>query len=157
MASRRDGREKIVYTKGVISNSISMKKGYCGNIEKLTIGNEHFRHVLYTAEHSQLVLMSLMPREEIGLETHEDTDQFFRFEAGQGRVIVNESEYRVGDGDSVIVPAGAKHNVINTSDTDMLKLYTLYAPAHHKDGVVRATRAEALADEPEFDGVTTEE
>lgn len=133
-----------------------MKKGYKGNIEKLTLENENFREVLYTAEHLQLVLMTLKPGEEIGLEVHEDTDQFFRFERGEGEVIVNETEYAVGDGDSVIVPAGAQHNVINTSETDALRLYTIYAPAHHQDGVVRATKAEAIADEPEFDGATTE-
>ncbi|MFZ1719919.1 MAG: cupin domain-containing protein [Candidatus Moraniibacteriota bacterium] len=133
-----------------------MKKGYKGNIEKLTLENENFREVLYTAQHLQLVLMTLKPGEEIGLEVHEGGDQFFRFERGEGKVVVNETEYAVGDGDSVIVPAGAKHNVINTSETDALRLYTIYAPAHHQDGVVRATKAEAIADEPEFDGVTTE-
>ena len=133
-----------------------MKKGYKGNVEQLTLENENFREVLYTAQHLQLVLMTLKPGEEIGLEVHEGGDQFFRFERGEGKVIVNETEYAVGDGDSVIVPAGAQHNVINTSETDALRLYTIYAPSHHQDGVVRATRAEAIADEPEFDGVTTE-
>jgi mannose-6-phosphate isomerase-like protein (cupin superfamily) len=133
-----------------------MKKGYYGDIEKLALENENFRQVLYTAEHCQLVLMSLLPGEEIGLETHTDGDQFFRFERGEGKVVINETEYAVSDGDSVIVPSGAQHNVMNTSATDTLKLYTIYAPAHHKDGVVRKTRAEAIADGPEFDGVTTE-
>ncbi|MFZ2187145.1 MAG: cupin domain-containing protein [Candidatus Moraniibacteriota bacterium] len=133
-----------------------MKKGYCGNIEKLTIENKNFRQVLYTAEHCQLVLMSLLPGEEIGLETHAGNDQFLRFEQGEGKVVINESEYTVGDGDSVIVPSGARHNVINTSATAELKLYTIYAPAHHQDGMVRASRAEAVADDPEFDGQTTE-
>lgn len=133
-----------------------MKKGYKGNIEALTLANENFREVLYTALNCQLVLMALRPKEEIGLETHEEGDQFFRFEAGQGKVIIDEAEYAVGDGDSVIVPAGARHNVINTSATEPLKLYTIYAPPHHKDGTVRATREEAIADEPEFDGMTTE-
>lgn len=133
-----------------------MKKGYKGNVEKLTLENENFRKVLYTAEHLQLVLMTLKPGEEIGLEVHKGGDQFFRFERGEGKVIVNEMEYHVEDGDSVIVPAGSKHNVINTSETDALRLYTIYAPSHHEDGVVRATRAEAMADEPEFEGVTTE-
>jgi mannose-6-phosphate isomerase-like protein (cupin superfamily) len=133
-----------------------MKKGYMGPIEKLTQENGSFRKVLYTGEHSQLVLMSLAPSEDIGSEVHMENDQFFRFEKGTGKVVINETEYAVGDGDAVVVPAGAEHNVINTSDTDPLKLYTLYAPAHHQDGVERATKAEAEADGPEFDGKTTE-
>lgn len=133
-----------------------MKKGYKNNIEKLTLENDNFRRVLYTAGHCQLVLMSLRPKEEIGMEVHPDNDQFFRFEKGVGKVVINETEYSVGDGDAVIVPAGAKHNVVNTSTAEALKLYTIYAPAHHKDGVLRATKMEAEADGPEFDGVTTE-
>jgi len=133
-----------------------MKKGYFGEIEKLTLENESFRKVLYTASHCQLVLMSLNPGEEIGSEVHTDGDQFFRFEKGTGKVIIDETEYSVKDGDSVIVPAGSQHNVINTSSTDKLKLYTLYAPPHHKDGVERATKEEAEKDAPEFDGNTTE-
>lgn len=133
-----------------------MKKGYKDNIEKLTTDNTDFRHVLYTGEHCQLVLMALQPGEEIGAEVHADNDQFFRFESGTGKVIINDTEYTVADGDAVIVPAGAHHNVINTSTTDVLKLYTIYSPAHHKDGVMRATKAMAEADGPEFDGVTTE-
>jgi mannose-6-phosphate isomerase-like protein (cupin superfamily) len=133
-----------------------MKKGYQDNIEKLTSANESFRKVLYTAQHCQLVLMSLNPSEDIGLEVHDDGDQFFRFEKGEGRVIIDESLYTVGDGDVVIVPAGAQHNVINTSETEKLKLYTIYAPAHHQDGIERLTKEEAEADSPEFDGKTTE-
>lgn len=133
-----------------------MKKGYKDNIEKLTLENESFRQVLYTAQHCQLVAMSLKPGEEIGSEVHEDGDQFFRFENGEGKVVVNETEYAVSDGDAVIVPAGAQHNVINISAEKALKLYTIYAPPHHQDGVVRATRGEAIADGPEFDGKTTE-
>lgn len=133
-----------------------MKKGYKDNIEKLTVENTDFRHVLYTGEVTQLVLMSLKPGEEIGSEVHEDNDQFFRFEAGEGKVVIDLNEYEVKDGDAVIVPRGAEHNVINTSETEDLKLYTLYSPPHHADGVVRATREEALANEAEFDGVTTE-
>ena len=132
-----------------------MKKGYFGNIEDLTNENTNFRKVLYTGAHVQLVLMTLEPAEEIGMEVHEENDQFFRFEAGLGTVIVGETEYKVGDGDAVIVPAGTQHNVINTG-TQPLKLYTLYAPAHHKDGIVRATKQEATDNEAEFDGVTTE-
>ena len=132
------------------------KKGYHGSIEQLTLENDNFRKVLYTAKHCQLVLMSLKPNEEIGSEVHSDNDQFFRFEAGAGKVVINDTEYAVRDGEAIIVPAGARHNVINTSSTEVLKLYTIYAPAHHRDGGVRASRALALADGPEFDGVTTE-
>ena len=133
-----------------------MKKGFKDNIEKITLNNTNFRRVLYTAEYSQLVLMALLPNEEIGLETHPDNDQFFRFEEGRGRVIINDTVYNVGDGDAVIVPRGAQHNVINTSSTDSLKFYTIYSPAHHKDGIVRATKLEAEQNEAEFDAVTTE-
>ena len=131
-------------------------KGYKDNIEKLTIENNNFRKVLYTSSHSQLVLMSLAPREDIGLEVHEDNDQFFRFESGEGKVFIDGNEYDVKDGDAVVVPAGAEHNVINVSETNPLKLYTIYSPAHHKDGIVRATKADAMRDEEEFDGITTE-
>jgi mannose-6-phosphate isomerase-like protein (cupin superfamily) len=131
-------------------------KGYKENIEKLTRENENFRKVLYTGKHSQLVLMSLAPNEEIGMEVHNENDQFFRFESGEGKVIIDGNEYVVGDGDAVVVPTGAEHNVINTSSSVPLKLYTIYSPAHHQDGVVRATKAEAIADGPEFDGKTTE-
>lgn len=134
-----------------------MKQGYKVNIEELARQNENFRRVLYTAQHCQLVLMSLLPGEEIGMEKHEDNDQFFRFEKGQGKVIINEMEYEVRDGDCVIVPAAAKHNVINLSTNESLKLYTLYSPPHHQDGVVRKTREQAIADGPEFTGVTTEQ
>jgi mannose-6-phosphate isomerase-like protein (cupin superfamily) len=133
-----------------------MKKGYKENIEKLTLENDNFRHVLYSGEHMQLVLMTLKPNEDIGLEVHESNDQFFRFEEGQGKVLINDSEYDVTDGDVVMVPSGAKHNIINVG-TGPLKLYTIYAPAHHKDGIVRATKEEAMANESEFDGVTTEQ
>ena len=132
-------------------------RGYSGNIEQLTIENTNFRQVLYTGQHAQLVLMSLKPGEEIGEEIHGENDQFFRFEAGQGRVVIDDNKYRVGDGSAIIVPAGARHNVINTSESEDLKLYTLYAPPHHKDGIVRATRDEAMANEEDFDGVTTEQ
>lgn len=134
-----------------------MKKGYKGAIEKLTLKNTHFRKVLYTAAHCQLVLMTLQPGEDIGLETHHEGDQFFRFERGEGRVVINGKKYAVKDGDAVIVPAGAAHNIINTSKRKALSLYTIYAPAHHKDGVVRKTKAAAMSDAPEFDGVTTEQ
>ncbi|HOK20975.1 MAG TPA: cupin domain-containing protein [Candidatus Paceibacterota bacterium] len=131
-------------------------KGFFGHIEKDTLENENFRKVLYTAQHCQLVLMSLQPNEEIGMEVHPDNDQFFRFEKGTGKVIIDGNEYNVTDGDAIIVPAGAEHNVINTSSDEPLKLYTIYAPPHHQDGVVRATKAEAELNSPEFDGKTTE-
>jgi len=133
-----------------------MAKGFCENIEKETLENENFRKVLYTGKHSQLVLMSLKPNEEIGMEVHQDNDQFFRIEKGMGKVIIDGNEYEVKDGSAIIIPAGAQHNVINVSDADELKLYTIYSPAHHQDGVVRATKAEAEVDSPEFDGKTTE-
>lgn len=133
-----------------------MKKGYKDNIEKLTIENENFRRVLYSSEHMQLVLMTLQPREEIGQEIHQENDQFFRFESGEGKVIVGETKYDVSDGDVVIIPAGTSHNVVNTSNLDLLKMYTIYAPAHHKDGIIRKTKEEAEKNEVDFDGITTE-
>jgi mannose-6-phosphate isomerase-like protein (cupin superfamily) len=133
-----------------------MKKGYHGNIEEAAVANTYFRHVIYTAKDCQLVLMSLLPGEEIGMETHTEGDQFFRFERGTGKVMIDEAVYEVTDGDAIIVPMGARHNVVNTSSSEALKIYTIYAPPHHKDGIVRSTKAEAEADGPEFDGVTTE-
>ncbi len=131
-------------------------KGYVINIEKETLENRNFRKVLYTSKHSQLVLMTLRPNEEIGMEVHLDNDQFFRFEKGRGKCIIDGNEYDLKDGVAVLVPAGAQHNIINTSDTEELKLYTIYSPAHHKDGIVRTTKEEAEANEAEFDGVTSE-
>jgi mannose-6-phosphate isomerase-like protein (cupin superfamily) len=129
-------------------------KGYVQNIEEVTIANSDFRRVLYTGKHSQLVLMSLRPHEDIGMEVHEDVDQFFRIEKGEGTVVIDGAEHTVRDGSAVIVPAGAQHNVINTSDANDLKLYTIYSPAEHKDGVVVVAKADAV--EEHFDGVTTE-
>jgi len=131
-------------------------KGYVVAVERETKKNTDFRHVLYTGKHSQLVLMSLEPAEEIGEETHEDVDQFFRFEKGEGKVIIDGIEHLVKDGDAVIVPAGARHNVVNTSKRANLKLYTIYSPPEHQDGVVRHTKEEAMASEEHFDGRTTE-
>ena len=131
-------------------------KGFKSNIEKDTLKNKNFRKVLYTGQHLQLVLMSLKPKEEIGAEVHAENDQFLRFEGGKGRVIIDKTTYNVKDGDSVIVPAGAKHNVINVSASEELKLYTIYAPPHHKDQIVRKTKEEAEANDEEFDGKTTE-
>jgi mannose-6-phosphate isomerase-like protein (cupin superfamily) len=131
-------------------------KGYVTAIEKETEKNTDFRRILYTGKYSQLVLMSLKPGEEIGEETHEDVDQFFRFEKGEGKVIIDDLEHKVKDGDAVIVPAGARHNVVNTSKRMNLKLYTIYSPPEHQDGVVRHTKKEAMASEEHFDGQTTE-
>ena len=131
-------------------------KGFNANIEKDTLENGNFRKVLYTGKHSQLVLMSLKPKEEIGMEVHPDNDQFFRFEKGQGKCIIDGNEYDLQDGSAIVVPSGAQHNIINVSETEDLKLYTIYSPAHHKDGIVRETKEEANADGPEFDGTTTE-
>ncbi|HBT74446.1 TPA: cupin domain-containing protein [Candidatus Wolfebacteria bacterium] len=131
-------------------------KGFNANIEKETVENENFRRVLYTGKHCQLVLMSLRPNEDIGMEVHEENDQFFRFEQGSGKCIIDGNEYALTDGSVIIVPAGAEHNIINTSETEALKLYTIYSPAHHKDGIVRTTKEDAMANEAEFDGVTTE-
>jgi len=131
-------------------------KGFFANIEKDTLENENYRKVLYTSKHSQLVLMSLKPKEEIGMEVHSDNDQFFRIEKGQGKCIIDGNEYKLEDGVAIVVPAGSQHNVINASETEELKLYTIYSPAHHKDGIVRATKKEAEENEAEFDGVTSE-
>jgi len=130
-------------------------KGFNANIEKKALENTNFRKVLYTGKHSQLVLMSLKPNEEIGMEIHADNDQFFRFEKGEGKCIIDGNFYELKDGSVIIVPAGAKHNIINISSSEDLKLYTIYSPAHHKDGIVKITKKEA-EDGPEFDGVTTE-
>ncbi|HCY17953.1 MAG: hypothetical protein UR62_C0024G0008 [Candidatus Nomurabacteria bacterium GW2011_GWF2_35_12] len=130
-------------------------KGYNANIEKETLENTNFRKVLYTGKHSQLVLMSLKPNEEIGMEIHADNDQFFRFEKGEGKCVIDGNFYELKDGSVIMVPAGAEHNIINTSSSEDLKLYTIYSPAHHKDGIVKTTKKEA-ENGPEFDGVTTE-
>ena len=132
-------------------------KGYNDNIETLTSENEDFRRVLYTGKHLQLVLMTIQPGEEIGSEVHDDRDQFFRFEAGEGVVDIDGVANAVEDGSGVIVPAGARHNVRNTGDTP-LKLYSIYGPPEHIDGIVHATKEDAEkrhADE-EWDGKTTE-
>ncbi len=120
--------------------------GFVGNIEEITAQNKHFRQVLYTGQHSQLVVMSLLPGEEIGMEVHEIVDQFLRIESGSGKAILNGEEYAISDGFCVVVPAGAQHNIINTSTDVPMKLYTVYSPAHHKEGTVHETKAEAEAD-----------
>ncbi len=130
--------------------------GFKSNIEKDTLENNNFRKVLYSGKHLQLVLMSLKAGEEIGEEIHEDTDQFFRFESGSGKCVIDGNEYKVKNGDVIIIPAGAKHNVINADSTTELKMYTIYAPPHHKDGLVRVTKEDAVNNGVEFDGKTTE-
>ncbi|MFH1078199.1 MAG: cupin domain-containing protein [Patescibacteria group bacterium] len=130
--------------------------GYIVKLEMETLGNANFRKVLYTGKHSQLVLMNLKPGEEIGEEVHSDIDQFFRFEKGTGKAVIDGVEHEVTDGSGVIVPAGARHNIVNTSQTDDLKLYTIYSPPEHQDAVIRATKEEAMASEEHFDGKMTE-
>lgn len=131
-------------------------KGYFDNIEQATLNNADFRRVLYTGRYSQLVLMSLKPGEEIGSEVHPDVDQFFRFDEGLGRVVIDGVAHEVRDGFGVVVPAGAEHNVINTGTVE-LKLYTLYSPPKHQDGTLRVTKEDAVSGgEEHFDGRTTE-
>lgn len=130
-------------------------KGYVDNIEKVTKENNNFRQVLYTGKHSQLVVMSLAPGEDIGEEVH-TLDQFLRVEAGAGKAVLDGVEHIIEDGSAIVVPAGARHNIINGSQTETMKLYTVYSPPEHQDGVVRATKAEAMAQEEHFDGKTTE-
>jgi len=133
-------------------------KGFKSNIENDTLENTNFREVLYTGKYLQLVLMSLKIGEDIGEEIHKNNDQFFRFEGGTGKCIIDGNEYDVKDGDAIIVPAGAKHNVINVDSKKALKMYTIYALPHHEDRIMRRTKqdAEAKENEEEFDGVTTE-
>ncbi|MDP1709747.1 MAG: cupin domain-containing protein [Candidatus Komeilibacteria bacterium] len=129
-------------------------KGYIDNIEKVSIAGADFRRVLYTAKNIQLVIMSLLPGEDIGEEVH-TLDQFLRVEAGQGKAVLDGVEHAISDGFAILVPAGAKHNIINTGSVPM-KLYTLYSPPEHQDGIARATKAEATSQEEHFDGKTTE-
>lgn len=131
-------------------------KGYKVCIERATLDNNSFRKVLYTSKHSQLVLMTLRPGEDIGMEVHPNNDQFFRFEEGQGECVIDGNVYAVEGGDAVVIPAGAEHNVINTSSKDALKMYTIYSPPHHRDSIVRMTKSDAMAREAEFDGQTSE-
>lgn len=130
-------------------------KGYVVHLERETKENTFFRKVLYTAKHSQLVLMSLKPGEEIGEEVHE-LDQFIRVDEGEGKAVLDGISHPLTDGDAVVIPAGTKHNIVNTSSKAPLKLYTLYSPPEHRDGVVHATREDALQGEEHFDGKTTE-
>lgn len=129
-------------------------KGFIGNIEKITLANPNFRKVLYTAKHSQLVVMSIAPNEDIGEEVHQ-LDQFIRCESGQGKAILNGVEHIISDGFAIIIPAGTKHNLINISNVP-LKLYTIYSPPNHIDGTLHKTKADAMVDEEKFDGHTSE-
>ena len=131
-------------------------QGFVANIEDLTEGNDDFRRVLYTGANLQLVLMAIQPGDEIGAEVHEDRDQFFRVEKGRGEVSIDGNVTEVKSDDAIIVPAGARHNIVNTGDKP-LRLYTLYAPPEHRDGTVHTTRADAEAAHEHFDGVTTEQ
>ena len=130
-------------------------KGYVTNIEKTTEENSDFRRVLYTAKNSQLVVMSLKPNEEIGEETH-DLDQFIRVEEGEGKAILDGVEHPIESGWAVVVPAGIKHNIINISSDEEMKLYTIYSPPNHRDAVTHQTKEEAMADDEHFDGKITE-
>lgn len=120
--------------------------GFVVNIEEKTLGNNYFREVLNTAQHSQLVVMSLNPNEEIGMEIHEIVDQFIRIEQGTGKAILNGEEYLISDGSAIVIPAGTQHNIINTSLENKLKLYTVYSPAHHKNKTIHKTKIDAEAD-----------
>ncbi len=133
-----------------------MKKGFAVNLEEETRKNTDFRRVLYTGKYSQLVLMCLKPKEEIGMETHDNVDQFFRFEEGEGVVVIDGVKHKVKDGSGVIVPCGAEHNVVNTSGLKPLRLYTIYSPPEHLDKTIRHTRQEALGRPEEYDGKPTE-
>jgi mannose-6-phosphate isomerase-like protein (cupin superfamily) len=130
-------------------------KGYVENIEKKTLSNDYFREVLYTDERMQLVVMSLLPLEEIGEEVHQ-LDQFIRVEKGEGKAVLDGVEHTISDGTAIIIPKGTRHNIINVSSTEPLKLYTLYAPPDHKDKLIHKTKADALANDVPFDGVTSE-
>ena len=130
-------------------------KGFKSNIEKDTLENENFRKVLYTGKHLQLVLMTLKVGEDIGSEIHTGNDQFFRFESGSGKCVIDSNEYKVKEGDVIVVPAGARHNVINEG-TDELKMYTIYGPPNHQDGTIRNTKEDAEKMDEHFDGKTSE-
>ena len=123
--------------------------GYVDNIEKKSLENKYFREVLFTGPHSQLVVMSIAPGDDIGMETHKDVDQFFRVEAGIGRAVLNGTEYNLEDGSAVVIPAGVEHNIINRSKSEPLKVYTIYSPPNHPDGTINKDKAEAIAYEKE--------
>ena len=147
--------EMSISTSPVELNSISNKKGFKTNIEDETLENDSFRKVLYTAKNMQLVLMTLKPGEDIGEEVHNNIDQFFRIEAGNGKSIINNNEYELSDGDIIIVPQGSKHNIINTGNV-ALQMYTIYTPPNHQDGIEFASKEEAEKSKEKFSGKTTE-
>lgn len=130
-------------------------KGFVINIEKASLENGYFRKVLYTTKNSQLVIMSLKPNEDIGEEVHQ-LDQFIRCESGNGKAVLDGIEHIIADGSAIVVPAGAKHNIINTSPDKPLKLYTIYSPPNHRGGVIHETKEQAVSDDEHFDGKTTE-
>jgi mannose-6-phosphate isomerase-like protein (cupin superfamily) len=139
----------------LVSSVERVMKGFIADIEELTEENTHFRRVLYTGKNLQLVLMALQPGEEIGEEVHEDRDQFFRIEEGEGEVVIDGKRTPVEEDHAIVVPAGARHNLINSGDEPLL-LYTLYAPPEHRDGLVQKTKKDAERQEEHFDGKTTE-
>lgn len=147
--------ENIASLIKVIAVKASKLKGFVTDIEKDTVKNNNFRKVLYTGKNSQLVLMSLKPGEDIGEEVHKDTDQFFRVDAGSGVVVINDKKTKIKDGFAIVIPQGAKHNIINTGKED-LKLYSVYSPPHHEDGTIHKTKEEAESSKEHFDGKTTE-
>jgi mannose-6-phosphate isomerase-like protein (cupin superfamily) len=142
------------FIRSIIAKSSNLK-GFVSNIEKDTIANTNFRKVLYTGKNSQLVLMSLLPGQDIGEEVHDDTDQFFRVEKGKGSVVINGTKKAISDGSAIIIPQGAKHNVINDGE-EILSLYTIYSPPHHEDKILHRTKEEAESDKESFNGKTTE-
>lgn len=119
--------------------------GYVINIEKKSIENENFREVLFTGPHSQLVVMSLLPGEDIGMEVHENVDQFIRVERGEGKAILNGEEHMISDGSAIVIPAGTEHNIVNTSSTEKLRLYTIYSPPNHRDKTIHKTKQESIS------------
>ena len=131
-------------------------EGYKINIEEAALKNKNFRKVLYTSNQLQVVLMTLLPSTEIASETHPGNDQFFRFEEGRGKCIINGTEYQIQDGDAVVIPAGSKHNIVNTDAEKDLIMYTIYSPPKHKDGLVNKTKEDADNNDIEYDGKTTE-
>lgn len=142
--------------KDSVEVTLEVMKGFSTDIQKDVLENTDFRRVLYTSSHLQVVLMTLKAGEDIGEEIHNANDQFFRFESGKGKCIINGNEYQVESGDAIVVPAGAKHNIINTDSKNELKMYTIYGPPHHKDGTIRPSKTDAENNPEKFDGENTE-